>query len=84
MLISELASTNSFRVLERKELDTVLDEQDLGRSGRIDPRTRAKVGKITGAKYLVVATSLLGNQPWWTAGHGLHGGRSEGDRCGLR
>jgi curli biogenesis system outer membrane secretion channel CsgG len=56
MLISELASTNSFRVLERKELDAVLDEQDLGRSGRINPRTRAKVGKITGAKYLVAAT----------------------------
>ncbi|AOS84846.1 penicillin-binding protein activator LpoB [Chlorobaculum limnaeum] len=56
MLISELASTNSFRVLERRELDAVLDEQDLGRSGRINPRTRAKVGKITGAKYLVAAT----------------------------
>jgi curli biogenesis system outer membrane secretion channel CsgG len=56
MLISELASTGSFRVLERRELDAVLDEQDLGRSGRINPRTRAKVGKITGAKYLVAAT----------------------------
>jgi len=56
MLISELASTGSFRVLERRELDAVLDEQDLGRSGRINPRTRSKVGKITGAKYLVAAT----------------------------
>lgn len=56
MLISELASTNSFRVLERRELDAVLDEQDLGRSGRINPRTRARVGKITGAQYLVAAT----------------------------
>jgi curli biogenesis system outer membrane secretion channel CsgG len=56
MLISELASMNSFRVLERKELDDVLIEQDLGASGRINPATRSKLGKITGAKYLVAAT----------------------------
>ncbi|NTV07223.1 MAG: penicillin-binding protein activator LpoB [Chlorobium limicola] len=56
MLISELASTNSFRVLERRELDAVLNEQDLGASGRINPKTRARLGKVTGAKYLVAAT----------------------------
>ncbi|ABL65735.1 CsgG/HfaB family protein [Chlorobium phaeobacteroides] len=56
MLISELASTNSFRVLERNELDAVIREQDLGASGRINPGTRSKLGKITGAKYLVAAT----------------------------
>jgi len=47
MLIAELASTNSFRVLERRELDAVLNEQDLGDSGRVNPRTRARLGKIT-------------------------------------
>ncbi|MCF8215467.1 MAG: CsgG/HfaB family protein [Chlorobium sp.] len=56
MLIAELASTNSFRVLERRELDAVLGEQDLGASGRINPRTRSQLGKITGAQYLVAAT----------------------------
>jgi curli biogenesis system outer membrane secretion channel CsgG len=56
MLISELASTGSFRVLERRELDAVLNEQDLGASGRVNPKTRAKVGKLTGAQYLVAAS----------------------------
>ncbi len=56
MLISELASTGSFRVLERKEIDAVLSEQDLGASGRVDKATRAKMGKLKGAKYLVAAT----------------------------
>ncbi len=56
MLISELASTNSFRVLERKELDAVITEQNLGASGRVNPATRSRLGKITGAKYLVAAT----------------------------
>jgi curli biogenesis system outer membrane secretion channel CsgG len=56
MLINELASSKSFRVLERKELDAVLGEQDLGASGRVAKDTRAKIGHITGAKYLVAAT----------------------------
>ena len=56
MLASELASTKAFSVLERKEINAVLGEQDLGASGRIDPKTRAKIGKIKGAKYLVSGT----------------------------
>lgn len=56
MLSSELVSTKAFQVLERKELDAVLGEQELGASGRIDPSTRAKMGKLKGAKYLVAAT----------------------------
>jgi len=56
MLISELASTKSFQVLERKEIDAVLSEQDLGASGRVSKATKAKMGKLKGAKYLVAAT----------------------------
>jgi curli biogenesis system outer membrane secretion channel CsgG len=56
MLASELASTKAFQVLERKEINAVIGEQDLGASGRIDPRTRAKIGKIKGAQYLVAGT----------------------------
>jgi curli biogenesis system outer membrane secretion channel CsgG len=56
MLASELASTKAFQVLERKEINAVMGEQDLGASGRIDPSTRAKIGRIKGAKYLVSGT----------------------------
>ncbi len=56
MLASELANTKAFQVLERKEINAVMGEQDLGASGRIDPRTRAKIGKIKGARYLVSGT----------------------------
>ena len=48
MLASELANTKAFQVLERKEINAVMGEQDLGASGRIDPKTRAKMGKIKG------------------------------------
>ncbi len=53
MLAAELANLGAFQVLDRKEIDAVLTEQDFGTSGRIDPATRAKIGKIKGAKYLV-------------------------------
>ncbi len=56
MLIAELATMGTFRVLERKELDSVLKEQDMGASGRISKSTRAKIGNVTGAKYLVAGT----------------------------
>ncbi len=56
MLTSELVSTRAFQVLERKEIDAVLGEQDLGSSGRLDPATKARLGKVKGAKYLVAGT----------------------------
>jgi curli biogenesis system outer membrane secretion channel CsgG len=56
MLASELASTGEFKVVERKKLGAVLDEQDLAESGRIKASTGAKIGQLTGAQYLIVST----------------------------
>ncbi|PIE69890.1 MAG: penicillin-binding protein activator LpoB [Deltaproteobacteria bacterium] len=56
MLVAELATKKCFSVLERKELDAVMKEQNLGASGRVSKNTRAKIGNLTGAKYLVAAT----------------------------
>jgi curli biogenesis system outer membrane secretion channel CsgG len=56
MLTNELASTGKFKMVEREKLSKVLDEQDLADSGRVNKATGAKIGKLTGAQYLVVAT----------------------------
>lgn len=56
MLTNELAGTGNFKMVERDKLDAVLDEQDLADSGRVSKKTGAKIGKLTGAQYLVVAT----------------------------
>lgn len=56
MLTNELASTNKFKLVEREKLDKVLDEQDLADSGRVSKKSGAKIGELTGAQYLVVAT----------------------------
>ncbi len=56
MLSNELASTEKFKMVERHNLDAVLGEQDLAASGRVSKSTGAKLGKVTGAQYVVVAT----------------------------
>jgi curli biogenesis system outer membrane secretion channel CsgG len=56
MLSNELSNTGKFRVVEREKLDKVLEEQDLAEAGRVNKATRAKVGKLTGAKYLIFGT----------------------------
>lgn len=71
MLSNELAATNKFRVVEREKLGKVLDEQDLAQSGRISPSTGAKIGKVTGAKYLVFATVTSFEQKTSGGGGGL-------------
>ncbi len=56
MLISELQSTGAFQVLERKEINAVLSEQDLSASGRVSKETLVKMKKIKGAQYLIAGT----------------------------
>lgn len=56
MLSNELSATEKFRMVERAKLAPVLEEQDLAASGRVSKSSAAKVGKLTGAKYLVMGT----------------------------
>ena len=48
-----LSSDSRFDVVDRNELDKVMEEQALGKSGNITPDTAAKIGRLTGAKVLV-------------------------------
>jgi curli biogenesis system outer membrane secretion channel CsgG len=56
MMTTALLDTGKFRVLERQQIDDVIGEQDFGDSGRVDPATAAKIGKILGAQYLLYGT----------------------------
>ncbi len=56
MLASELSSTKAFVVLERKEIDAVIYEQDFSQTERVSQATKVKLGKMKGAKYLVAGT----------------------------
>lgn len=71
MLTNELASTEKFKLVERSKLDAVLTEQDLAESGRIKPGTGAKVGKLTGAQYIVLANVTAFEESVTGTGAGL-------------
>jgi curli biogenesis system outer membrane secretion channel CsgG len=53
-LTTALFNSNRYIVLERQTLGDVLQEQDLGASGRVRQDTAAPIGKIEGAELLVV------------------------------
>lgn len=57
-VVDALVNDGSFRVIERKKLDTVLAEQDFARSDRADPSAAklAKVGKVLGVKYIIAGS----------------------------
>jgi TolB-like protein len=56
MMISELTQNPAARVVERQEIQRLVDEQNLGAQGRVDPQTAAKIGKLVGARYMVMGT----------------------------
>jgi TolB-like protein len=54
MLISDLAGLDGWQIVERDRLEALLAEHDLGRQGKLDPATAARVGKLLGARYMVL------------------------------
>jgi len=58
MLVDELVNTGSFRVIERKQLEAIMAEQNLAQSERADPsaKTVAQIGKLLGARYIVTGS----------------------------
>jgi len=60
LMINALIKTEGFRVFERIKLDAILQEQDFqAYSGRVDPSTAVKIGKMLGVD-LIVTGSVTG------------------------
>jgi TolB-like protein len=58
MLISELTVTPSARIVERGQIQQIIDEQNLAHDGRVDEATGAKIGKLVGARYFVLGSFI--------------------------
>jgi TolB-like protein len=54
ILITELTTNSALRVVDRSVIRELLAEQDLGASGRVDAETAARIGRVVGAKYVIV------------------------------
>jgi tetratricopeptide (TPR) repeat protein len=53
LLTTDLSQTDRLRVLERAQVRALLSEMALGESGRVDPATAARSGRILGAGNIV-------------------------------
>jgi TolB-like protein len=56
LLLTELSQSTALRIVERSTLKQILDEQQLAVDGRVDPQTAARVGKLVGARYMIVGS----------------------------
>lgn len=54
MLITEFAQNAQLRIVERGRIKELLAEQDLGAAGRVDANTAARIGKLIGARYVIL------------------------------
>lgn len=71
MLSEELMGTGRFMVVERAQLGSLIDEQDLGAEGRTNPQTAAKIGEMLGASILVMGTVTQFEQTATSTGGGV-------------
>ncbi|PIS47923.1 MAG: hypothetical protein COT17_00990 [Elusimicrobia bacterium CG08_land_8_20_14_0_20_51_18] len=53
MLVTSLAETKKYTLIERNQLEKVMAEQRLGASGAITAQTAAKVGRLLGAQFII-------------------------------
>jgi curli biogenesis system outer membrane secretion channel CsgG len=84
MLINELVNDGTYRVIERNQIDKILNEQNFSNSNRADATTAAKIGHILGVDAVITGDitqfgrddqnknvgGMLGK---WGAGYGLGG-----------
>jgi curli biogenesis system outer membrane secretion channel CsgG len=54
MLMTEFTQNSGLRVVERSRIKELLAEQDLGASGRVDAQTAARIGRLIGARYMIL------------------------------
>lgn len=54
MLVSDLAGVGEVDIVERVRLQDALEELELNRTNKIDQRSASRVGKLLGARYLVM------------------------------
>jgi curli biogenesis system outer membrane secretion channel CsgG len=55
-LTTQLVKAGDFSVLERSQIQKLLDEQLAGQSGAIDPATAARVGKLIGIQFALLGS----------------------------
>ena len=56
LLVEKLVNSGQYSVVERKQIDKILSEQNFSNSDRVDATTAAKVGKILGVDAIIMGS----------------------------
>lgn len=56
MVVTNLVRDGTYSVVERKQLEKILQEQNFSNSDRANPATAAKIGKVLGVNAIVIGT----------------------------
>jgi len=56
LLVEKLVNGGSFSVIERKALDTIIQEQNLSNSDRFDSNSAAKIGRLLGVDAIITGS----------------------------
>lgn len=59
MLISEIAQNGAVRVVERDRLQSLIEEQNLQNSDRVDKETAVRLGKLLGARHILMGGFVI-------------------------
>src|SRR5580693_2191111 len=63
LLVKDLVTDGTYSVIERKQLDKILAEQNFSNSDRANPASAAKIGKILGLDAIIVGSiTQFGNE----------------------
>jgi len=57
-LLVELSKNNNFRIIDRGNLDKILNEQSLSRTGVIEKDSAVQMGRVSGIHYLLTGSVL--------------------------
>ncbi|MFC2048731.1 CsgG/HfaB family protein [Elusimicrobiota bacterium] len=56
ILVTELAKTGKFLLIEREKIEKIMMEQSFSMTGAVDPQTAVLAGKLLGASYLLTGS----------------------------
>ncbi len=56
MIVTNLVRDGTYSVVERKQLDKILQEQNFSNSDRANPATAARIGKVLGVNAIVIGS----------------------------
>ena len=73
LLTNELVKDGTYILVERSQIKKVLDEQNFGKSGRIEPSTAAQIGRVLGVDAVLIGSITQFNVSGSSAGGSIGG-----------